>query len=457
LDVAERGQVRQTRRNAKVVEAVWTPEKTVRITYNQAVRHACINPIHGKGKATYSVLHLVRCTWKHNVKLMKETPSIAKSKPYQYTHKICEECMVKYGPHCFKCEPLDDSDIVPKLGTVFGEAAIMSVEDFTDAVRKWQQRRDGTDASYLVLHCTVLGPEARLLRRKFNLKRRTTVHVVYSDVRDRMEPAGSGQNLEESMFQRVWKTVMTERVHAQNQPLAAFFGNILLNDGVTFRDFRVNDLLVVYQPDVFVSSPLEADAMRASINTLSLARTDADEAAECCLRDAVVHSQREARTVEDDELVLHGDLVASLLYKNARRQFGEKLCAEFEQRARLGERLKLGEDGQKLPFRKLFAARGGEVPFRRVARATQDVASRAGDMRSRVCSVDTSGFELVCWTSRGAPRGGDFVIPGLMYKFETRSGSALVLRPRRYFHATLPASHRDLKNDKFAASFVTSI
>jgi hypothetical protein len=230
-----------------------------------------------------------------------------------------------------------------------------------------------------------------------------------------------------------------------------------LNDGVTFRDFRVNDLLVVYQPDVFVSSPLEADAMRASINTLSLARTDADEAAECCLRDAVVHSQREARTVEDDELVLHGDLVASLLYKNARRQFGEKLCAEFEQRARLGERLKLGEDGQKLPFRKLFAARGGEVPFRRVARATQDVASRAGDMRSRVCSVDTSGFELVCWTSRGAPRGGDFVIPGLMYKFETRSGSALVLRPRRYFHATLPASHRDLKNDKFAASFVTSI
>ena len=455
LDVS--GHVRRTRNNAKVVEAVWTPENTVRITYNQGVKQACMNPMHGRAKLSYKVLHLVKCTWKHNISLMTAIPSTAKAKIYQYSHKICQACMVKYGPRCFKCDP-SEGDIVPKLDTVFGEVAVTSVEDFTDSVRKWQHRRDEIEASYLVLHCTVVGREARFLRRKFDLKRWTTVHIVYSDVRDRMEPAGSGQNLEDSMFQNVWKTVMTEKVHSQDQPLISLFGNILLNEGVTFKDFKVNDVLVMYQPNIFAH--LEGDAMGASINTLSLqlplSRTFVEVApSDCCLHDAVVHVQREPRTVEDDSFFLHGDLVARLFYKGVKKYFGQKICAEFEQRSMLGEQLNIGEEGHKLPFRKLFAARGGEVQFRRVANATQDVARRGGDMRSRVCSADTSVFELVCWTARGAPSGGDFVIPGLMYKFETNPGSALVFRPQRYFHATLPVSNRDLMNEKFAASFVT--
>ncbi|KAG0609132.1 hypothetical protein M758_8G160300 [Ceratodon purpureus] len=453
----DEGPARRTRINAKVVEAVWTPEKTVRITYDIGVKHACMNPAHGKGTKLYTVLHLTRCTWKHNVSLMKPIPSITKPKLYQYCHKLCQSCLDKYGPQCFKCYP-SDGDIVPKLDTVFAEVVITCVEDFTDAVREWQIRRDDVEASYLVLHCTVLGPEASLLRRKLDLKRSTTVHIVYSDVRDRMEPAGSGQNLEDTMFKNVWKIMMTEKVHSQDRPLVSFYGNILLNEGVTFNDFRVNDLLLMYQPNIL--TPLEQEAMRASINTLSLQlpflRPFVEVApSDCCLHDAVVHTHREPRTVEDDAVFQHGNLVAGLFYESAKRQFGDKIFAEFLQRAVLGERLKIGEEGQKLPFGKLFAARGGDVQFRRVATATQDVARRERDMRTRVCSVDTSGFELVCWTSRGAPSGGDFVIPGLMYKFETNSGSALIFRPRRYFHATLPASNRDLKNEKFAASFVT--
>lgn len=439
-----------------MTEAAWTTGNTVRITYNKGVKHACMNPIHGKANVSYRVLHLVRCTWKQNVKLMTAIPSTAKSKLYQYSHKLCEACVRKYGPHCFKCDPVE-GDIVPKLDTVFGVAAILTVDDFTDAVQKWEQRRDEIEASYVVLHCTVLGPEARLLRRKFGLKRSTTVHVVYSDVRDRPAAAGSGQNLEDSTFQNVWRTVMAEKVHSQDRSLVSFFGNILLNVGMSFKDFRLHDILLMYNPNVF--SPTEGDAVTASINTLSLqlplTRTFVEAApSDCCLRDAVAHTERDPVSVEDDGLFLHGSLVASLFYRSAKRHFGEKICAEFERRAELGERLKVGEDGRKLPFRQLFAARGGEVQFRRVANETHDVARR-GDIRSGVCSADTTGFELVCWTCRGAPGGGDFVIPGLMYKFETNSGSALLFRPRRYFHATLPTSNRDLRNEKFAASFVT--
>lgn len=72
------------------------------------------------------------------------------------------ELFDKYGPQCFKCYP-SDGDIVPKLNTVYAEVVITCVEDFTDAVREWQIRRDDVEASYLVLHCTVLGPEASLL------------------------------------------------------------------------------------------------------------------------------------------------------------------------------------------------------------------------------------------------------------------------------------------------------
>lgn len=386
------------------------------------------------------------------MRMMTAIPSTERSKLFQYCHKLCEPCLSRYGPRCFKCEPVE-GDVTPIMNTVFGSEAITCVEDFRDSVKRWQDHRDEAEAMYLVLHCTVIGPEASLLRRRFSLKRSTVIHIVYSDVRDKMEPAGSGTNLEESEYQHVWKTTMKEKVHRQDFSMVSFFGNILLNESLCFNDFRVNDLLLMYEPNIFNS--LEEDAIRVSINSLHMQSLPYVQAgpSECCLRDAVVHTHREPASREDDCTFQHGNLVASLFYEGIKRYFGGKIISEFEQRAGLGEALRIGDEGQKLPFRKLYAARGGEVRFRRVGNTTHDVARR--DARSRVCGWDTSGFELVCWTQRGNPVGGDFVIPGLMYRFETNPGCALIFRPTRYFHATLPTQNRDLKNEKFAAAFVT--
>jgi hypothetical protein len=268
-----------------------------------------------------------------------------------------------------------------------------------------------------------------------------------------MEPAGSGTNLEESEFQNLWKTTMKEKVYNQDHNLVAFFGNILLNESLSFNDFRVNDLLLMYSPNIFDS--LEENAIRLSINSLQLhVQSPRATPTECCLHDAVVHAHREPSSEEDDCTFQHGNLVASVFYKAVKRSFGSKIVAEVEQRAGLGEALRIGDEGQKLPFLKLYASRGGEVQFRRVASISQD-AARRDNPRSRVCGWDTSGFEVVCWTQRGHPKGGDFVIPGLMYRFETSPGSTLIFRPTRYFHATLPTQNRDLLNEKFAAAFST--
>lgn len=446
------------RNNARVTEAVWTPAKTVRITYDIGMKHACMNPVHGKAMTTYTVLHLVSCPWKNNVSMMTATPPTNKSKLYQYCHKLCEPCLNKYGPRCFKCDP-PETEKTPLLNTVFGEEAITSVKDFLDSVQKWQQRREIAEVPFLVLHCTVLGKEARLIRQRFDLRRWTVVHIVYSDVRDKMEPGGSGTNLADSKFKDSWITIMKEKVYIQNQPMVSFFGNILLNN-LTFEDFKVHDVMVMYQPKIF--NTFEARALRAALNSLytytptSNAENEASVSSfGSCLHDAVVHTQRTPVTKEDQCLFENGNIVATQFYKSITEYFGGKIVSELEQRACLGQDLRVGDEGLKVPFHCMYIARGGEVKFRRGTNATHDVARRAGDARSRICTSDTSAYEIVCWTSCGAPQGGDFVIPGLMYKFQTDQGSALIFRPKRFFHATLPAENRDLGNEKYAAAFVT--
>lgn len=435
------------------MEAVWTPAKTVRITYDIGMKHACMNPIHGKAKQTYKVLHLVKCSWKNNVSMMTDVLSTDRSKPFQYCHKLCEPCLDMNGNRCFKCPPGEEG-VTPILHTVFGSDSVTCVEDFKDSIERWSVLQREAQAAYIVVHCTVVGPEARLLRRKFSLKRSTRIHIVYSDVRDRMRQAGSGMNLEESVFQHMWRTIMKEKVPCQeSQSIVSFNGNILLNESLSFNDFRTEDLLLLYERNIF--DRVEEEAIRVSINSLHTQSHPyvQAESSECCLRDAVVHTHREPTSQEDDCMFQLGNLVANLFYKAVKRYFSHKIVSEFEQRAGIGEALRIGDEGQKLPFRKLFAARGGEVRFRSVSNATHDVARR--DARSKVCGWDTSGFELVCWTQRGRPVGGDFVIPGLMYRFETSPGSCMIFRPSRYFHATLPMQNRDLKNEKFAAAFVT--
>lgn len=90
-----------------------------------------------------------------------------------------------------------------------------------------------------------------------------------------------------------------------------------------------------------------------------------------------------------------------------------------------------------MPFHNLYVARGGEVQLR------------------RGMAQDGGGFEIVCWTCYGAPAGGEFVVPGLMYKFDTGQGSTVLFRPNRFYHATLPAENRDRVNEKFAVAVVS--
>lgn len=149
----------------------------------------------------------------------------------------------------------------------------------------------------------------------------------------------------------------------------------------------------------------------------------------------MTHSQRTRRGECDQALYDSANLVATQIYHGIASHFGSEVCRELERRGSgIEDEMRIGLEDETVPFRSLYVARGGEVEHRRGV-------------------VD--GIEIVCWTSYGNPEGGEFVVPGLMYKFETGQGSTILFRPKRFYHATLPPENRDSVNEKFAVALIS--
>jgi hypothetical protein len=370
----------------------------------------------------------------------------------QYSPTMCEDCYAEYshtGP-CITCDDIDDieEDVEPILNILYAEDTISSSSDYVSLVKKWQDRRAKSGASFLVLHCNLLGREAQILRQKFCLKRHTTVHIVYSDVREDEAVPGSGVDLDSSPLKETWRIDMKKKVKTIREPTAVFLGNILLN-GMSFEDFTLDDVLIMYVPTIFAE--FYAHSLSALMNSLHTFTPFLDDSARksssggkvkapapvCCLENAVTHSQRKRISERDQALYDSANLVASQLYNGVSSHFGPHVCQELEQRAGLGHELRIGLEDETVPFHNLYVARGGEVRLRR---------GMAGN---------SSGFEIVCWTAYGVPEGGEFVIPGLLYKFDTGQGSTILFRPNRFYHATLPPEKRDIVNEKFAVALVS--
>ena len=385
------------------------------------------------------------------------TPSFHSAEPPHdpYCPKMCEECYAEYGHSgpCVTCDDIADTeeaeDVEPLLDTLHAEDTIASASDYVSLVKKWQDRRAQLGASFLVLHCNLLGQEAQILRQRLCFKRNTTVHIVYSDVREAHGAPGSGVDLDASPLKETWRIIMKEKVNTIRDPTVVFLGNILLNGRTTFQDLTLDDVLIMYVPTIFAE--FYAHSLSALMNSLHTFTPFLDDGARkssrggkvkapapvCCLENAVTHSQRKRISERDQALYDSANLVATQLYKGVSSHFGPHICQELEQRAGLGHELRIGLEDETVPFHNLYVARGGEVHLRR------GMAS------------DSSGFEIVCWTAFGSPEGGEFVVPGLLYKFHTGQGSTILFRPNRFFHATLPPEKRDVVNEKFAVALIS--
>lgn len=457
---------KRRRVHARVIEAKWTAAgTTVQITYDgNGVKHGCMNPLHGARKAPYHVLHLVKCPWKNNVKMMTSKPRITKSKPFQYCHKLCPDCLAQYGPRrCFKCDWNSDTKLL--FDTVVGDEAITSAEDFVACCKKWSAQQTKLNASFLVLHCTVLGREAQHLRHIFNLKGDTMIQIVYSDVRERTAMAGSGINLEASQFKDSWMTSMKEKVRGIKDPFVAFYGNVLLSNH-KLTDLTLEDVLVMYMPNIL--DEFQAQALPRLINTVHTFTPSLDIGSRkstrgkviapvrgCCLENTVVHSQRQPLTLQDQCLFEDANYIGSQFYKSMVSCFGAKVSHRLEHMVGLGQELRIGVGGgDTAPFHNLYMSRGGEVKLRLGGR---EAAGNSGTTSTQETSESSPPqFEVVCWTKLGSPSGGEFVIPGLLLKFATDGGgSAILFRPNRYYHATLPTENRDLRSEMFAVAFIS--
>ncbi|XP_024372993.1 uncharacterized protein [Physcomitrium patens] len=380
------------------------------------------------------------------LRVMSSTQSLQTGAPHQSCQKIREGRYTEDDPS----RPSINTDV--ELETIYdilyGEEAITSGSDFVRLVRMWQDRRAKAGTSFLVLHCVLLGHEAQMLRQKFSLKRNTSVQIVYSDVREGDGVAGSGVNLDTSIFKATWKTTMKEKVKTIKEPITVFLGNTLLN-GIHLSDFTLDDILIMYVPTIFAE--FYAHSLSALMNSLHTFTPFLDDSSRtssrggkvkapapvCCLENAVTHSQRKRMSERDQALYDSANLVASQLYNGISSYFGPQVCRDLEQRsAGLGHDLRIGLEGETVPFHNLYVARGGEVQLRRGL-------------------GDSAGFEIVCWTAYGSPEGGEFVIPGLLYKFDTGQGSTILFRPNHYYHATLLPENRDIVNEKFAVALVS--
>ena len=394
------------------------------------------------------------CSLMLNVRVMSSAQSFHSGGPphEQYCPTMCEDCYSEYGHSdpCITCDDIDDIEegVKPLLDTLYAEDTIGSAAEYVELVKKWQDRRANSGASFLVLHCTLLGQEAQILRQKFCLKRNTSVHIVYSDVREGEAVPGSGVDLDASPYKETWRTDMKEKVKSIREPTTVFLGSTLLN-GMSLKDLTVDDILIMYVPTIFAE--FYAHSLSALMNSLHTFTPILDEGARkssrggkvkapapiCCLENAVTHSQRKRISERDQALYDSANLVASQLYNGISSHFGPQVCQELEQRAGLGHELRIGLEDEIVPFHNLYVARGGEVQLRR------GMAS------------DSSGFEIVCWTAYGSPEGGEFVMPGLLYKFDTGQGSTILFRPNRFYHATLPPEKRDVVNEKFAVALIS--
>lgn len=341
------------------------------------------------------------------------------SEQYCRSASMCEECYKECG-ECY-VEPL-------LLDTVYAEETITCGEDYTNVVKKWQSRREQAGASFLILHCNFLGEEAQILRQKLSLNRNTSIHLVYSDV-----PVGL--NLE---TWETWRVEMKEKAQTVRDPTAVFQGQ----SKSRLDELTLEDLLVMYVPTMFAE--FYAHSLSALMNSLHTftpflqdrksSRVKAPAPA-CSLQNVVTHSQRARRSERDQALYDSANLVATQLYHGVSSHFGPLVCRELEERgAAIDPQLRIGLEDETVPFCNLYVARGGEV-------------------EPRLGIAD--GFEIVCWTCYGAPEGGEFVIPALMYKFDTGQGSTILFRPNRFFHATLPAANRDSANEKFAVALIS--
>lgn len=372
-----------------------------------------------------------------NVRVMSSGQSLGLPHE-QYSPTRCKDCYGDTDP-CSACDDINDmeEDGEVLLDTLYAEDTIASESDFVNLVKKWQARRAEAGASFVVLHCTLLGPEAQILRQKFCLKRNMNIHIIYSDVRDGETAApGSGVDLDASPFKETWRIAMRENATTIRDPTAVFLGSTLLT-GASFHDLTLDDVLIMYAPTIFAE--FYAHSLSALMNSLHtftpfLGKTKSP-APVSCLENAVTHSQRQRASERDQALYDSANLVATQLYNGVSSHFGPLVCHTLELRSGSPpSALRIGLEGGTVPFHNLFVARGGEVRLRQ---------------------SDSAGLEIVCWTSYGAPQGGEFVVPGLLYKFHTGQGSTILFRPDRFFHATLPPENRDVVNEKFAVALVS--
>lgn len=345
---------------------------------------------------------------------------------------MCEDCYKE----CGSTVRGGDYDVVESLlDTVYAEETITSTEDYINQVKKWQHRRSELGASFVILHCNLLGQEAQIVRQKFSLKRNTGIHIVYSEVRD---GAAYGTNLEASSFRETWKTEIQQKAKTIREPTAVF---AMRETRGSLDDLTMEDLLIMYVPTIFAE--FYAHSLSALMNSLHTFTPFLDRkssrvrapAPACCLENAVTHAQRKRRSERDQALYDSANLVATQLYHGIASHFGSKLCRELEMRGSgIDLEQRIGLEDETVPFCNLYVARGGEVEHRRGL---------------------ADGFEIVCWTCYGSPGGGEFVVPGLMYKFDTGQGSTVLFRPNRFYHATLPPENRDVVNEKFAVALIS--
>ncbi|XP_073393741.1 uncharacterized protein [Physcomitrium patens] len=380
------------------------------------------------------------------VRVMSSAQSFQVAGSHRSCQEIYEACSTDADHERSSIDCEGEMEVI--LDTLYGEEAITSASGFVELVRKWQDRRAECGTSFLVLHCDLFGQEAQLIRQRFSLKRNTNVHIVYSDVREGDAVVGSGYNLDTSFFKVTSKTAMKEKVKTIKEPTVVFLGNVLLN-GNNLGDFTLDDILVMYVPTIFAE--FYAHSLSALMNSLHTFTPFLDDGSRksirggkvkapapvCCLENVVTHSQRKRLSERDQALYDSANLVATQLYNGMSSYFGSLICQDLEQRsARLGFDLRIGLEDETVPFDNLYVARGGEVQLRRGV-------------------GDSSSYEIVCWTAYGSPEGGEFVIPGLLYKFDTGQGSTILFRPNRYYHATLAPEKRDIVNEKFAVALVS--